>query len=95
MPVSSLVVTMSDDPSARRALRRRLADDPRIQVGDPQRNQLPVVLETETIAEGVSMTRDELYALDGVEFVHVVRVDFEDVEDFDEKLPPRHRRGAD
>lgn len=91
MPVSSLVVTISDDPDERREVQQTLADDSRITLGDRKRNQLPVVLETDTIAEGVSMTRDQLYEVPGVEFVHVVRVDFEDVDDFDETLPPRQR----
>lgn len=95
MPTSSLVVTMNDDPDDRRRLQSQLADDPRFDVGDPELNQLPVVLETESLSEGISLTRDGLYEMPAVEFVHVVRVDFGDVEDFDEDLPPRRRRRSD
>ncbi|AWV89970.1 hypothetical protein [Bradymonas sediminis] len=91
MPISAVVVTLSSQPESREAALSILRADPRLTLGALQRNQLPVVVDTEKIADGVLIVREELPSIDGVEFVHVVSVDFSDVEDFDEKLPPRRR----
>ncbi|QDG50182.1 hypothetical protein FIV42_05390 [Persicimonas caeni] len=92
MPVSAIVISLKNDASRRERALEMLEAHPHLELGELQNTQLPVVVETDTIAEGVRIVREELPALDGVEFVHVVSVDFSDVDAFDEKLPPRRRR---
>lgn len=91
MPISAVVVTLKPDEALREAALKIMRADPRLTLGELQRVQLPVVIDTETIAEGINIVREELPNIAGVEFVHVVSVDFSDVKDFDEKLPPRRR----
>lgn len=91
MPISAVVVTLKPDEALREEALKILRADPRLTLGELQRNQLPVVIDTETIVEGINIVREELPDVAGVVFVHVVSVDFSDVEDFDEKLPPRRR----
>lgn len=80
MPVSALVITLSREPKARQAALDWLSADARITLGEPQRDQLPVVLETATLRGGVDAVRRELPAVTGVAFVHVISVDFSDLE---------------
>lgn len=92
MPISSIVITLSPDALSRRSAIDALSAHPRLTVGERKKRQLPVVVDTETLSEGISLVRDELPEMEGVEFVHVISVDFSDMDDFDEKLPPRRRR---
>ncbi len=78
MPVSGLVITLSDDVSARRRVMEAIAEDERITPGECQKNRLPVVLETKTANEGSRLVRQTLMDMEGVEFVDVVTVNFED-----------------
>jgi len=94
MPISAVVVTLKADASQREIALSKLRAHPRLILGELQKCQLPVVIDTETIVEGINIVDDELPNMVGVEFVHVVCVDFSDVEDFDEKLPPRRRPRA-
>jgi hypothetical protein len=91
MPISAVVISLKRDPDHQEAAIEQLRADPRLTLGDLQATQLPVVIDTATIAEGIEVVREELPALQGVEFVHVVSVDFSDVEDFNERLPPKRR----
>lgn len=78
MPVSGLVITLSDEINARRHALAAIESDERLTVGERQKNCLPVVADTESIQEGSRLVRQELMDLDGVEFVDVVSVNFED-----------------
>ena len=78
MPVSGLVVTLSDDEEERAGAVDTIAADERLTIGEAQKNRLPVVAETETIGEGSELMRDELLDIDGVVFVDLVTVNFED-----------------
>lgn len=91
MPISAVVITLEADPPRRAAAIEALGAHPGLMLGEPQGNQLPAVIETDTITQGVDVVREQLHAIDGVVFVHVLSVDFSDMEDFDEKLPPRRR----
>lgn len=62
--------------------------------GELQDVQLPLVVETHTVGESISLVRDELPSMEGVIFVHVISVDFSDLESRDEKLPRRNKRPA-
>lgn len=79
MPVSGLVVTLSDDEKKSAQATLALKGDSRLTIGERQKNRLPVVAETETIGEGSRLVRQELLEVDGVIFVDVVTVNFEDV----------------
>ena len=79
MPVSGLVVTLSDDEKKSAQATLALKVDSRLTIGERQKNRLPVVAETETIGEGSRLVRQELLEVDGVIFVDVVTVNFEDV----------------
>jgi hypothetical protein len=90
MPISAVVITLKR--AEREAAIEILRADARLTLGELQVTQLPVVIDTDTIADGINVVREVLPAIAGVEFVHVVSVDFSDVEDFDEKLPPKRAR---
>jgi hypothetical protein len=92
VPVSALVLTLDPDPRRRELLFQQLARDPRISTGPLAHGRLPVVVETETLAEGDRLVAEELPDLAGVLFVDVVLVDFSDIDDFDEPLPRRRPR---
>lgn len=92
MPVSALVVTMSRDERRRERAVDELRADARLTLGPIEDVQLPVVVETETVGEGIDLVRDILPDIDGLEFVHVVSVDFSDLDSRDEKLPPRGKK---
>ncbi len=79
MPISGLVVTLSNDGGEQARALKVLDDDRRLTLGELQKNRLPLVAETETIGEGSRLLREELKAVDGVVFVDVVSVNFEDV----------------
>ncbi len=77
MPISGLVVTLSDDEQQSTEAMAALEADDRITVGDRQKNRLPIVAETGSIDEGHRLVRDELPDIEGVVFVDVVTVKFE------------------
>lgn len=78
MAISGLVITLTDDPKVRAHAIASIEEHDRITVGDRQKNRLPVVLETESSREGSRLVRETLMDLEGVEFVDVVTVNFED-----------------
>jgi len=75
MPISALVVTL--DPALGEVAREVIATDPRVTLGEPQGNRLPVVTETETLSAGEELLR-ELGRIPGVLNVDVVGIDFSD-----------------
>jgi CheY-like chemotaxis protein len=79
MPITALVLTLDDDPDARRAARRSLERDARLWVGDEVGGRVPLVLETASLVEGERAV-EALSASDGVLFVDVVAIDFSDTE---------------
>lgn len=78
MPVSGLVVTLSDEQSARQNALETIEADERLEIGDRQKNRLPVVADTESIDGGTELVRDELLDIEGVVFVDLITVNFED-----------------
>lgn len=92
MPISALVLTMSRDEARRERALAQLRDDARLTLGELEDIQLPLVVETETVGESIELAQDELSSIDGVTFVHVISVDFSDLESRDEDLPRRRRK---
>lgn len=80
MPISSLVVTLDSDPNLRQRAVAALAAMSRVTLGEPYSSRLPVVVETATLAEGRQFVEQQLTHLEGVRFVDVVRIDFEDLD---------------
>lgn len=80
MPVAALVLTLDPDAALAARARALLATDPRLTLGDAVDGRLPVVVESATLGDGASLTR-ELEAQPGVRFVDVVMVDFSDFSD--------------
>ena len=78
MPVSGLVLTLNDDPTLRSDAIAAIEADERLTIGDAQGLHLPVVAETDTIGEGKQLLREELMDIDGVVFVKLITVNFED-----------------
>lgn len=76
MIVSALVVTLGPDPSGHAAVLARLAADPRITLGQPCRDRVPVVTEVASADAGAALV-EALQAADGVARVDVVSIDFE------------------
>jgi hypothetical protein len=79
MPISGLVVTLSDDKNEQARAIEVLSADTRLTIGERQKNRLPVVAETKGVKEGSRLVRQELLDIEGVRFVDVVTVNFEDV----------------
>lgn len=90
MPISGLVVTLSDDPSLHKIALDQLASDPRLTLGELHGNRLPVVAETDTVRQGTNLVREELLDIPGVVFVDVVSVDFSDIDESAE--PEEHEQ---
>ncbi len=88
MPISGLVITLSDDPSQRQIALDQLATDPRLTLGQLHGSRLPVVAETETVRQSTDLVREELLDIPGVVFVDIVSVDFSDI---DESAEPEER----
>lgn len=80
MPVSALVITLSSEHHARQGALSWLAEDERFLVGERQNDQLPVVLQTDGLREGAHLIRKELPEVEGIDFVHVISVDFSDLD---------------
>ncbi len=80
MPISSLVITLDPDPDLRERALSSLTAMSGVTVGTAYSTRLPVVLETATLAEGRDLVEQQLTQLEGVRFVDVVRIDFEDLD---------------
>jgi hypothetical protein len=77
MVVSALVVTLAQGPVVREVTLARLSADPRLMVGEPIADRVPVVAEVDSTAAGVALV-DELGARAGIARVDVVSIVFED-----------------
>jgi hypothetical protein len=74
MVVSALVVTLPADPLRSLEVLVELGRDPRLTVGEPVRDRVPVVAETAGAREGAALA-ERLAELPGVR-VDVVAIDF-------------------
>lgn len=90
MPISGLVLTLTQDSRLAHSLTQELHRDPRVTVGDRVGEQLPIVVETGSIDEDRTAF-EELTRTPGVLFVELAYHDFSDVQDFGDG-PPRRRR---
>lgn len=77
MPVSALVLTL--DPALGDVARESLALDPRVTLGEACGTRLPVVTETESLADGEDLAI-ELARTPGVLGVDVISIDFSDID---------------
>ena len=75
MIVSALVVTLSREPGDRDLAMADLARDPRLTLGEPTGDRLPVVAETDSTALGAELC-EALGGQPGVLRVDVVAIDF-------------------
>lgn len=91
MPVAGLVLTLAQDSRLASAVTHGLRLDPRITLGERNGQQLPVVVETQTIAEDETAF-EELSRAPGVVLVELAYHDFSDIEDFGDAPRPRRRR---
>lgn len=92
MPISAVVITL--EPSLREHALAMLSQDPRLTLGEAQGGQLPVVIETSSLAQSIALVDRELLAIPGVLLVHVIQVDFDDVDYAQEPVRlPRRRQG--
>lgn len=91
MPISALVVTLDAGERARRGVLYVLSRDPRVSVGEPVGERLPVVTETVTLEESEDVA-EQLLQVPGIRFVDVVSVDFSDVADVPHGSAGRSRR---
>lgn len=79
MPISSLVVTLDADSDLRESALAALRVMRGVTVGELRTTRLPVVLETATLQEGHEFVDHALRHIEGVRFVDIVRIDFEDM----------------
>lgn len=92
MIISALVLTVHEPLQSH--VIEALSVDCRFMLGQPQGGLLPVVLETPHIAQSVEVVERELTALPGVLGVHVVQIDFDDVDYSQEPTMTRQRRAG-
>jgi hypothetical protein len=79
MPVSALVLKLSDEPEERQRAVLTLGEDPRLMLGTPIGSRLPVVAETDSLQGGEALY-EQLREIEGVHLVDVISVDFSDLE---------------
>lgn len=79
MTTSGLVLTLAEDPALRAAALAALARDSRISVGEPSGLRLPIATEEIDLAAAEALA-EALGHLDGVRFVDVVFVHFEETD---------------
>ncbi|WP_433926206.1 hypothetical protein AB3662_25095 [Sorangium cellulosum] len=79
MPISALVITLADEPSARERACRSLAGEAALSLGPRSGSRLAAVAETESLLAGAELL-ERVLLIDGVDFVDLVSVDFSDLE---------------
>ena len=82
MPVSGLIVTLSEDTDLRAHALQALAAKPEVTLGDgcdESHCWLPIALEAETLAASRDLA-EELSTLPGIDLVELVSVDFSDLQ---------------
>lgn len=88
MPVLGAVVTLSEDPAARRDLLGLLATEVAFQAGEETRGRLPVVLTTDTRDQDRTLWRT-LEDHPAVAHLEVAFADFSDLVNEDPEGDPR------
>ncbi|HRP62272.1 MAG TPA: hypothetical protein PK400_03160 [Phycisphaerales bacterium] len=79
MPVSGLVITLSESPEDRASALVSLGESPCIEVGEVNGSRLPIVVDTPTFEDDRHVW-DWLHNLRGVLFVDVACIHFDDEE---------------
>jgi hypothetical protein len=79
MPISALVLKLSDEPGERQRAVLALGEDPRLLLGALIGSRLPVVAETDSLQGGEALS-EQLRETEGVHLVDVISVDFSDLE---------------
>ena len=82
MPVLGAVLTLSPQPELAAQARALLAGEPRIELGEPTRDRLPVVLSTHTRDEDRAVWR-LLETWPGITHVELAFADFSDLQNED------------
>lgn len=77
MPISGLVVTLTDDLALQEAALAAMRKDPALELGERRYNQVPLVIETVGDEED-RLIWEWLYKLPGVAMVVVAFVHFDD-----------------
>lgn len=77
MITSGLVLTLSSDPVQAGRARAALQARPELTLGQPSQRWLPLVAETADVRAGREL-HDWLSGIEGIEFVDVVHVSFEE-----------------
>jgi hypothetical protein len=77
MPISGLVVTLSDDAALQRAALAGLREHPALELGERSINQVPVVVESAGEEED-RLIWEWLHALPGVAMVVVAFIHFDE-----------------
>jgi hypothetical protein len=80
MPISSLVITLSHNPSAAHAAFAALQRTPGVTLGPCIGCRLALVLESASLAQGRETVEGYIAELEGVHHIDVIRIDFEDLE---------------
>ncbi len=76
MPVSGLVLILSEDESTHAATLQAIGDDPRVEVGPRQGRRVAVVVDTDSSDED-KVVWHRLQSLAGVDLVELTFVGFE------------------
>ena len=87
MPISGLVVTLVDDPSAREVCLAALHDHPALEIGELASGRVPIVVDSSDEDED-RLIWEWLHSLPGVLLVVVAYISF------DEDLPAEFSAGA-
>ena len=77
MPVSGLVVSLSDQPALREKAMDAIRDEPRIEIGVTKSRRMAIVIDTASSDDDKQLW-NWLQELPGVAFVDVVMVGFEE-----------------
>lgn len=77
MPVSGIVLTLTEDRERRDGVLRHLAVDERVELGPTEGRRVAVVLVTDSLAAGRDLC-EELVALPGIDQLEVAYVAAED-----------------
>ncbi len=79
MPISSLLVTLDQDPHLKAEAQQWLDSRPAVTTGPLHGQRLPVVLDTVSLDEGRELV-EQMGNVRGIAFVDVLSINFEDTE---------------
>jgi hypothetical protein len=88
MPVSGVVITLTDRPDAASGFADACSDDARITLGDRSDNRWPIALDTPSADESEQL-HEWLLALPSVQLTDVVYVAFDDESPSSDPITPR------